>query len=56
MPNTFDEIDRLAQILHNEAEGLPVNRDLARSLAEYLAETCPEMRSTMERIRRRMAA
>ena len=56
MSQTYDEIDRLADILSAEAEGLPVNRDLARSLAEYLAEICPEMRSSMELISRRMAA
>ena len=56
MLETFDEIDRLAEILSAEADGLPVNRDLARQLAEYLAETCPEMRSSMELITRRMVA
>ena len=52
----FDDIDQLAELLTAEAEGLPVDRQLAGRLAERLGEGCPDIRRTMEIIRQRMAS
>ena len=52
----FDDIDQLAELLAAEAEGLPVDRQLAGRLAERLGEGCPDIRRTMEIIRQRMAS
>lgn len=48
------ELDRLSVILEDEIEGRPVDPAEARQLANRLAEMCPGIASTMDRIVRRM--
>ncbi len=52
----FDDIDQLAELLAAEAEGLPLDRQLAGRLAERLGASCPDIRRTMETIRQRMTS
>lgn len=56
MKYTHDEIEELAEILEDEARGLPIDHGECGRLAILLAKLYPEISSTMWRIGSRMAA
>lgn len=50
-----DEIDRLSELLEAEAAGKPHDRAEILRLTEFLAQSCPEIRSTLGLIQARIA-
>jgi hypothetical protein len=54
MKYCWDEMDQLAGLLEAEANGLAVDVDEMRRLAELVAQNCPEIAGSMHRIMRRM--
>ena len=55
MDYSWEEIDRLAVVLEAELAGQRIDPGAARDLALRLAELCPEIQATMERVAKRMA-
>jgi hypothetical protein len=56
MKYSWEEIEMLADILAAEADGRPVDRNEASRLADRLAESCPEIRNSMDLVKKRMVA
>ncbi|HIJ37944.1 MAG TPA: hypothetical protein HPP80_03520 [Rhodospirillaceae bacterium] len=52
----LEKLVRLCDILDAESNGAEVNRAEALTLAEELAQFCPEIGSTLGRIAERMSA
>lgn len=50
----WHDIRQLAGILEAEAEGRPIDRDLAVRLARQLAENHPQIQGTMDLVVRRL--
>jgi len=55
MDYSWPEIEELQRILLAEVAGEPVDRHHAGRVAERLAELCPDIRFSMQRVRARMA-
>lgn len=54
MHQLLRDMRRLSELLEEECAGRPFDRSQAHSLASQLAEVCPEMSQTMQRITERM--
>lgn len=50
----WQDIRQLARIIEAEAEGHPIDRDLAVALAHRLAENHPQIRGSMDLVVRRL--
>ena len=55
MDYSWKELNQLERILTAEAVGEPIDRRHAHHLASRLAELCPAIRHTMQRVQERMA-
>lgn len=56
MKYSFDEVEELANILEDEARGLPIDRTACRDLALFLGSVYPEIGASMSLISKRMSA
>ncbi len=56
MKYSWEELEMLADILAAEAEGRPVDRKEAGRLADRLSQNCPDIRRTMDMVKKRMVA
>lgn len=54
MLQLLSDMRRLSELLEDECAGRPFDRSQAHNLASNLAEICPEMGQTMQRITERM--